>query len=91
MVGFEAISNVDASALSMLKSLSKEMSQAQIRLLISGCNVAVRDLLECSGLFNEMLRAETLFVSLAEAVKHAARLHALRTGKADLPLAVECT
>lgn len=82
VIEFGSVNDVDASALRMLQDLLKDLKEQQVRLLLCNCNGPVLDVFERSG-FTESITRESLCVSLSEAVKFGARLHAVRTGKAD--------
>ena len=76
-VEFSPVNDVDASALRMLADLLKELKEQRLRLLLSSCKGPVRDVMRHSG-FLDAISPSSLCVSLAEAVKYGARLHAVR-------------
>jgi len=62
----------------MLEDLLKELQEMHVRLLLSGCKGPVRDVMARSG-YIQAISPSSLCVSLTEAVKYGARLHAVRT------------
>ena len=80
VVEFSSINDVDASALRMLQDLHKELKERKMRLLLAMCKGPVREVFDRSG-FMEEIKPTSLCVSLAEAVRYAARVHAIHTGK----------
>ena len=76
-VEFSPVNDVDASALRMLADLLKELKEQQLMLLLSSCKGPVRDVMRRSG-FLDAISPSSLCVSLTEAVKYGARLHAVR-------------
>ena len=82
VIEFGSVNDVDASALRMLQDVLKDLKEREVRLLLCNCNGPVLDVFERSG-FTESITRESLCVSLSEAVKFGARLHAVRTGRAD--------
>ena len=79
VIEFGTINRVDASALRMLQDLLKELNERGIRLLLCNCNGPVLDVFDHSG-FTSAITPASICVSLPEAVKYAARLHAVRVG-----------
>ena len=81
VIEFGSINDVDASALRMLQDLHKELKEKKVRLLLSSVKGPVREVFDRSG-FMEEIKPTSLCVSLTEAVKYGARVHAIRIGKA---------
>ena len=81
-----SINDVDASALRMLRDLRKELGERKVALLLAALKGPVRDVLERDGLVGASGESvDRAFVTLHEAVKHAARLHCVRCGVARVP------
>ena len=80
-----SINDVDASALRMLRDLRKELGERKVALLLAALKGPVRDVLERDGLVGAGESVDRAFVTLHEAVKHAARLHCVRCGVARVP------
>jgi len=90
VIEFSPVNDVDASALRMLQDLLKELKEQHLRLLLAGCKGPVRDMMRRSG-FLTAISPNSLCVSLGEAAKYGARLHAVRTSRPDLAPAPSLT
>ena len=84
VVDFASVNDVDASALRMLQDVLKELTERRVRLLLCNCNAGVLELFERSQ-FADSLSRGAVFVSLSEAVKFGARMHAVRHNGAAEP------